>query len=110
VGFLCSNRLEWLPTAFGILRLGAVLVPFSTLWKQDEIAYGLTHGDVHTLIMQSRFLKHDYLKRVGDIVPELATATPGQMYSLTAPALRRVILLDDEEKGCDTWTHLSAEG
>src|ERR1700690_2923178 len=38
VGLLCPNRLEWLPLAFGALRLGAVLVPFSTLWKRDEIA------------------------------------------------------------------------
>ena len=46
VGLLCSNRLEWLPIAFGALRIGAVLVPFSTLWKRDEIAYALTHADV----------------------------------------------------------------
>ena len=26
VGLLCTNRLEWLPIAFGALRLGAVLV------------------------------------------------------------------------------------
>ena len=32
VGLLCPNRPEWLPIAFGALRLGAVLVPFSTLW------------------------------------------------------------------------------
>src|SRR5215470_16576312 len=45
VGLLCSNRLEWLPLAFGALRIGAVLVPFSTLWKPAEIAYGLNHAD-----------------------------------------------------------------
>src|SRR5580765_6062285 len=50
VGLLCSNRAEWLPLAFGALRLGAILVPFSTLWKRDEIAYGLTHGDVEILL------------------------------------------------------------
>src|SRR5262245_1588021 len=57
VGFLCSNRLEWLPIAFGALRIGAILVPFSTLWKRDEIAYALTHGDVELLIMLPGFLK-----------------------------------------------------
>src|SRR6266446_3453618 len=50
VGLLCSNRLEWLPLAFGVLRIGAILVPFSTLWKRDEIAYALTHADVELLI------------------------------------------------------------
>ena len=61
VGFLCPNRPEWLPIAFGALRLGAVLVPFSTLWKRDEIAYGLRHGDVQVLLTRAGFLKHDYL-------------------------------------------------
>ena len=61
---LCPNRLEWLPIAFGALRIGAVLVPFSTLWKRDEIAYGLTHGDVALLLTVPRFLKHDYVARL----------------------------------------------
>src|SRR5512144_2033037 len=64
VGLLCPNRLEWLPIAFGALRVGAVLVPFSTLWKRDEIAYGLTHGDVTVLLTVSGFLKHDYVARL----------------------------------------------
>src|SRR5262249_19270883 len=61
VGVLCPNRPEWLPIAFGVLRLGAVLVPFSTLWKREEIAYALAHGDVQVLITRPGFLKHDYL-------------------------------------------------
>jgi len=31
VALLCSNRPEWLPIAFGAARLGAILVPLSTL-------------------------------------------------------------------------------
>src|SRR5262245_17885955 len=74
VGFLCSNRLDWLPIAFGILRLGGILVPFSTLWQRDEIAYALKHADVSTLITMTGFLRHDYLERINHIVPELAHA------------------------------------
>ena len=105
VGFLCSNRLEWLPIAFGVLRIGAVLVPFSTLWKRDEIAYALNHGDVELLIMLPRFLKHDYLATVNDIVPELRQ-TRGQLYSRHAPALRRVVLLDGDAPGTARWADL----
>ena len=71
VGFLCSNRIEWLPIAFGALRIGAILVPFSTLWKRDEIAYGLTHGDAEILLTLPGFLKHDYLASLHDIVPDV---------------------------------------
>jgi acyl-CoA synthetase (AMP-forming)/AMP-acid ligase II len=94
IGLLCSNRLEWLPIAFGALRIGAVLVPFSTLWKRDEIAYALRHADVETLITLPHFLKHDYLATLHEIVPELAACAPGQLFAPSVPMLRRVVILD----------------
>jgi fatty-acyl-CoA synthase len=109
VGLLCPNRLEWLPIAFGALRIGAVLVPFSTLWKRDEIAYGLAHADVQVLLTVPRFLKHDYLAALADVVPELATSTPGALRSVAAPALRRVVLLEGEAAGTARWDELSAD-
>jgi fatty-acyl-CoA synthase len=107
VGFLCSNRLEWLPIAFGALRIGAVLVPFSTLWKRDEIAYALNHGDVELLVMLPGFLKHDYLASLNDIVPDLQQARPGLLFSRHAPALRRVVLLDGVAPGTERWADLT---
>jgi fatty-acyl-CoA synthase len=106
VGFLCSNRLEWLPIAFGALRIGAVLVPFSTLWKRDEIAYGLNHGDVSLLVLLPRFLKHDYLERLHAIAPQLADSRPGALRAPRAAALRRVVLLGDAAAGCESWEDL----
>jgi len=109
VGFLCSNRIEWLPIAFGALRIGAILVPFSTLWKRDEIAYGLTHGDVEILLTLPGFLKHDYLATLYDIVPELSRAQPGRLLSPRAPALRRVVLLEGATAGAERWEALPAD-
>jgi fatty-acyl-CoA synthase len=107
VGFLCPNRLEWLPIAFGALRIGAVLVPFSTLWKRDEIAYALAHADVQVLLTVPRFLKHDYAAALSEIVPELAPA--GVLRSTAAPALRRVVALDGDVPGADRWDALPAD-
>ena len=101
VGFLCPNRLDWLPIAFGALRIGAVLVPFSTLWKREEIAYGITHGDVEVLLTVPGFLKHDYVATLGEIVPELATSRPG--------VLRRVVLLDGLAPGMERWSELPGD-
>ena len=108
VGLLCTNRLEWLPIAFGALRLGAVLVPLSTLWKRDELAHALGHADVQLLVMLDRFLRHDYLATLRDIVPELGGAAPGALRSPRLPALRRVVLLDGEAPGCARWSELPA--
>jgi len=93
VGLLCPNRPEWLPIAFGALRLGAVLIPFSTLWKREEIAYGLRHGDVQVLLTRAGFLKHDYLADLTALVPALDDTAPGRLHPAEFPALRRVILL-----------------
>jgi len=108
VGLLCPNRLDWLPLAFGIARTGAVLVPFSTLWKRDEIAYALRHADVDTLLLVPAFLKHDYLATLNEIVPELRTAEPEALYSTVVPALRRVIALEGEAAGVRAWKDVEA--
>ncbi|HVM96689.1 MAG TPA: AMP-binding protein, partial [Candidatus Acidoferrales bacterium] len=109
VGLLCSNRLEWLPLAFGALRIGAILVPFSTLWKREEIAYGLRHGDVALLITLPRFLKHDYVAELNDIVPELGNCEPGKLFSRHAPLLRRVVLLEGSAPGTQSWSALPGD-
>ena len=108
VALLCSNRPEWLPIAFGAARLGAVLVPLSTLWKRDELAYALAHADVELLLMLPRFLRHDYLASVNEIVPGLARAEPGRLRAPHAPALRGVVLLEGEAPGTERWADLAA--
>jgi fatty-acyl-CoA synthase len=109
IGFLCSNRPEWLPIAFGAARIGAVLIPLSTLWKRDEIAYAVTHADVETLVTLPGFLRHDYLASLNDIAPELKTSTPGDLHSPTVPSLRRVILLEGNAPGTERWDDLGID-
>jgi acyl-CoA synthetase (AMP-forming)/AMP-acid ligase II len=107
VGLLCPNRLDWLPIAFGALRIGAVLVPFSTLWKREEIAYALAHADVQVLLTVPRFLKHDYAAAIAEVVPELAA--PGPLRAIAAPALRRVVALDGDLSGAQRWGGLAGD-
>ncbi len=107
VGLLCPNRPDWLAVAFGVLRLGGVLVPLSTLWTREEIAYALAHADVEVLVMVPAFLRHDYLASLRAIAPELAAAAPGRLYAPAVPALRRVLLLEGEAAGTVGWADLA---
>jgi len=109
VGLLCPNRLEWLALAFGALRIGAILVPFSTLWKRDEIGYGLCHGDVEILLTVGGFLKRDYIGDLVDLVPQVRGRGGRGLRAVEAPALRRVVALDESGLGLDRWGELPAE-
>src|SRR5215470_9607676 len=46
VGILMPNRPEWLACAFGVLKLGALVVPLNTLLRKPELEYALRHADV----------------------------------------------------------------
>ncbi len=81
-------------------------MPFSTLWKREEIAYALAHADVHVLLAVPRFLKHDYAAALAEIVPELASSAPGALRAVAAPALRRVVALDGDVRGVERWDAL----
>ncbi|HYD47670.1 MAG TPA: class I adenylate-forming enzyme family protein [Terriglobales bacterium] len=103
VGLLCPNRSEWLPLAFGALRAGAVLVPLSTLWKRDEIAYALRHAEVELLVAVPSFLKHDYLAALAEILPGLASSGDEALPVPALPSLRRVLVLGASGSQIPSW-------
>lgn len=91
VGLLMPNRPAWLASAFGALKLGALLVPLNTLLRGPELAYALRHADVTVLIMVARFLNHTY----SDVLREICPAVDGADRPLAAaelPALRHVVV------------------
>ena len=46
VGILMMNSLEWLPIYFGILKTGALAVPFNFRYDAEEIKYCVELADV----------------------------------------------------------------
>ena len=49
VAILMFNCLEWLPIYFGILKTGAIAVPFNFRFSADEIQYCADLAQVHIL-------------------------------------------------------------
>ncbi len=56
VAILMFNCLEWLPIYFGILKTGAIAVPFNFRFAADEIKYCLDLAEVQVLFFGNQFI------------------------------------------------------
>lgn len=56
VGILLMNCLEWLPIYFGVLKTGAIAVPFNFRYTSDEIEYCAKLAEVDILIFGPEFI------------------------------------------------------
>lgn len=83
VAILMYNCLEWLPIYFGILKSGAIAVPFNFRYDAEEILYCVDLADVDVLIFGFEFIgrieqiaeklsKKRLLIYVGDGCPDFA--------------------------------------
>ena len=56
VAILMMNCLEWLPIYFGILKTGAIAVPFNFRYDTDEIKYCAELAEVDVMVFGSVFI------------------------------------------------------
>ena len=56
VAILMFNCLEWLPIYFGILKTGAIAVPFNFRFDAKEIQYCADLAEVHILFFGPEFI------------------------------------------------------
>ncbi len=56
VAILMMNCLEWLPIYFGILKTGALAVPFNFRYDSDEIKYCADLAEVNVMVFGSSFI------------------------------------------------------
>jgi acyl-CoA synthetase (AMP-forming)/AMP-acid ligase II len=93
VGLMAPNGIDWVVTALAVTRVGAVLVPLSTLLKPPELAANLDTGTVTHLIVVREFRGRSYLDEIEQIAP--GRGATGERESAVLPSLRFVWLLDE---------------
>ncbi|SEH88318.1 Acyl-CoA synthetase (AMP-forming)/AMP-acid ligase II [Mycolicibacterium rutilum] len=71
VGLIMPNRTEWVALAVAVTRIGAVLVPLSTLLQPPELAAQLRTASVQFLITVEEFRGHRYLDDVAAVRADL---------------------------------------
>jgi acyl-CoA synthetase (AMP-forming)/AMP-acid ligase II len=77
LGLIMPNGVVWAQIASAVMRIGAVLVPLSTLLQPRELVAQLRAASVQFLVTVEEFRGHGYFDDLGLLRPQL-------------PALRRV--------------------
>ena len=107
VAILMDNCLEWLPIYFGILKTGALAVPFNFRYSAEEIEYCADLAEVQVLVFGPEFIgriesvaeklsKGRLLIYVGDNCPTFAESYR-ELSADCSSAPPQVLITDDDD-------------
>jgi fatty-acyl-CoA synthase len=101
VGVWSPNNAEWVVAQFSTARAGLILVNINPAYRLRELEYALKLVDCKALILAKAFKASNYVTMLQELVPELETATPGQLKSSLFPTLQTVITISAQTPaGC----------
>ena len=103
VGIWSPNRVEWVLTQFATARVGLVLVNINPAYRLGELEFALSKVGCRALIAAKSFKSTDYAGMIRQLAPELANSAPGKLTAAKLPALRHVVIMDDEP-GPGAWS------
>lgn len=95
LGLLAPNGIDWALVALAAMRVGAVLVPLSTLLRPPELAVQLRLAAVSHLVVVPTFRGRSYLEDLDDIAPGLRSHLAAGRRHPTLPDLQRTHVLDE---------------
>jgi acyl-coenzyme A synthetase/AMP-(fatty) acid ligase len=95
VGFIYCNGPSFAVVFAALARIGAIAVPLSTLIKSNELVRVLRQSDVSGLILQRSMLGKDFIERLCDALPDIATCRTPELRLSEVPFLRWVVSTGD---------------
>jgi acyl-CoA synthetase (AMP-forming)/AMP-acid ligase II len=98
VGIFDTYSPEWVVAWLATVRIGALAMPLSSIYKPAELATAMRLGDVHTLLAPASFLGRDVEAVIEQAVPGLAEAATGTLFLSSMPYLRQVWLWGPTER------------
>ncbi|WP_409311883.1 AMP-binding protein [Pseudomonas putida] len=93
VGIWSPNCAQWCILQLASAKVGAILVNINPAYRVGELEYVLRQSGCRWLVCAEAFKTSDYHAMVQELVPELASARPGELASECLPELRGVISL-----------------
>ncbi len=91
VGIWAPNCAEWVIAQLATAKAGLILVTINPAYRVAELEYALTKVQCRALVTATAFRSSDYIAMLAQLLPELATATPGLLRAQAAPSLEIVI-------------------
>lgn len=102
VGIFFPNDVEWIEWWLAVSRIGAIVVPLSTLYTPTEIRKVLRLADVGLLVGPRRVLGIDVADRFEAALPDLTGQTADHLTLTDAPYLRRIVLTGASDRSWAT--------
>ncbi len=92
VGFIMGNYPEFVWLQYGVVLLGAKVVPINVYLKADEIKFVLQNADISALLITDRLREIDYFSILSKIISEFTFDKSGKVNDSSLPKLRRIII------------------
>jgi acyl-CoA synthetase (AMP-forming)/AMP-acid ligase II len=93
VGIHLATGPEWVVAFVAVTRIGAIAMPFSTLYRPPELRTAMRIGDVAMLLSSPTMLGKDHEAFLEEAVPGLVDSVPGRLRVIQLPYLRSIRLL-----------------
>ena len=98
VGLWMTNCPAWCFARLAIYKLGAVMIPFHTRYKLEELKYVLKQSDTSVLLMRDKFLgRIDAMDMLLELIPDMGAYKAGEINSEEFPELKNVICMGENE-------------
>ena len=97
IALWATNVPHWVVLMFAAAKIGAILLPLNTNYKEREMDFALKQSDAENLFIISGYRDCDYVEVINKLVPELKIQPRGELKSAAYPCLKRVMFLGGEK-------------
>ncbi len=97
IALWATNVPHWIPLMFAAAKIGAILLPLNTNYRNTELDFILQQSDTENLFIINGFRDIDYLETVYELIPELRDQPRGRLRLSKYPHLKRLFFLGPEK-------------
>ena len=97
VGIWASNVPDWNTMFFACSKIGAIIIPVNTNYKQYEIEEIVRRSDMEVLCIIEHEKENNFMEMTHKMLPELKTCEKRQINSAAFPTMKAVIYMGTEQ-------------